>query len=90
MGKSVSEDNNKWQMGLVDVSSDEISSGYWSFFFACASVFDRYLYARPLMNKSPEDVATKLHEILIEAIKMPQFISSDNGTEFGGEAASFY
>ncbi len=38
-------------------------------------------------GETPDEVATKLHEILIEAIKMPQIISSDNGTEFGGAVA---
>ena len=87
MGKSVSEDNNRWMMDLIDVSSDEIPSGYWTFILVCVNVFDRYMYARPLMSKSPEDVAPRLHEILVEAIKTSQFISSDNGAEFGGAVA---
>ncbi len=87
VGKSISEDNNRWMMDLIDVSSDEIPSGYWTFILVCVNVFDRYMYARPLMSKSPEDVAPKLHEILVEAINMPQFISSDNGAEFGGDVA---
>ncbi len=77
-------------MDLVDVSSDEIPSGYWTFFLVSLNVFHRYMYARPLMSKSPEEVATKLHEILIEVIKTPQFISSDNGAEFGGTWQSFF
>ena len=32
VGKSISEDNNRWQMDLIDVSSDEIPSGRWRFF----------------------------------------------------------
>ena len=86
-GKSISEDNNRWMMDLVDVSSDEIPSGNATFILVCVNVFDRYMYARSLPSKSPEDVAPKLHEILVSAIKMPQFISSDNGTEFGGDVA---
>ncbi len=33
VGKSISEDNNRWQMDLIDVSSDEIPSGHWRFVF---------------------------------------------------------
>ena len=86
-GKTISEDNNRWQMDLIDVSSEEIPSGQWRFFLVCVNVFDRYLYAKPLMTKTPEEVATKLKEILNEAVKMPQVISSDNGLEFGGAVA---
>ena len=87
VGKSVSEDNNRWMMDLIDVSSEEIPAGRFKFFLVCVNVFDRFMYARPLTGKSPGDVEPKLHEILIEAVKMPQFISSDNGLEFSGEVA---
>ena len=52
-------------------------------------MFNRYLYARPLTSKEPREVALKLKEILEEARKKPQVISSDNGTEFGGIVAEF-
>ncbi len=86
-GKTISEDDNRWQMDLIDVSAAEIPSGYWRFFLVCVDVFDRFLYARPLMGKTPEEVAAKLKMILNEAVKMPQIISSDNGLEFGGAVA---
>ena len=52
-------------------------------------MFNRYLYARPLTSKEPREVALKLKQILDEARKKPQVISSDNGTEFGGIVAEF-
>ena len=91
LGKSISEDDNRWMMDLIDVSPEAIPAGYWKFFLVCVNVFDRYLYARPLSGKDPKEVATKLKEILDEATsdgcKRPQVISSDNGTEFGGAVA---
>ena len=39
-GKSISEDDNRWQMDLVDVSSAGIPAGYWKLFLVAVSVFD--------------------------------------------------
>ena len=90
-GKSISEDDNRWMMDLIDVSPEAIPAGYWKFFLVCVNVFDRYLYVRPLMGKDPKEVSTKLKEILDEATsdgrKKPQVISSGNGAEFGGTVA---
>ena len=91
-GKSISEDDNRWMMDLVDVSSPGIPAGYWKFFLVVVNVFDRFLYARPLSGKDPPEVAKKLKEILDAASgdnrKRPQIISSDNGSEFQGEVAA--
>ena len=88
VGKSISEDDSRWMMDLIDVSPEAIPAGYWKFFLVAVNVFDRYMYARPLSGKDPQEVAAKLREILDEAAsegrKRPQIISSDNGTEFGG------
>ena len=89
LGKSISEDDNRWQMDLIDVSPESIPAGSWKFFLVCVNVFNRYLYARPLTSKEPREVALKLKQILDEARKKPQVISSDNGTEFGGIVAEF-
>ena len=89
-GKSISEDDNRWMMDLVDVSSPGIPAGSWKFFLVAVNVFDRFLYARPLSGKDPPEVAKKLKEILDAASgdnrKKPQIISSDNGSEFQGES----
>jgi transposase InsO family protein len=83
-GKSVSEDDNRWMMDLIDVS--RVPAGSWKFFLVCVNVFDRYLYVRPLKTKDGPDVAKELTAILTEARgagrKTPQVISSDNGSEF--------
>ncbi len=89
LGKSVSEDDNRWQMDLIDVSPEAIPAGSWKLSLVCVNMFNRYLYARPLTSKEPKEVALKLKEILDEAHKKPQVISSDNGTEFGAFAAQF-
>ena len=89
LGKSISEDDNRWQMDLIDVSPEAIPAGSWKFFLVCVNVFNRYLYARPLTSKEPKEVALKLKEIIDEARKKPQVISSDNGAEFGGLVAQF-
>ena len=83
-GKSISEDNNRWQMDLIDVSN--VPSGSWKFFLACCNVTDRYMYAKPINSKEPKETAKALEFVLNEAArqgrKKPQIISSDNGSEF--------
>ena len=32
LGKSISEDDNRWQMDLIDVSPESIPAGSWNFF----------------------------------------------------------
>ena len=91
-GKSISEDDNRWQMDLIDILGVEGGSRYYHFILVVANVFDRYLYARPLLSKNADDVAEKLAEILDQAPKegrrIPQLISSDNGKEFKAEVAA--
>jgi len=83
-GKTVSEDDNRMQMDLVDVSN--APAGDWKFFLAVVNVFDRYLYVRPLRSKAPKGVAEALTAILASAKadgrKTPSIVSSDNGLEF--------
>ena len=51
VGKSISEDDNRWMMDLIDVSPEAIPAGYCKFFLVAVNVFDRYMYARPLSGK---------------------------------------
>ena len=89
-GKTISEDDNRWMMDLVDVSN--VPAGSFKFFLVCVNVFDRFMYARPLPSKEPREVAAKLEEILKsragEGRKKPNIVSSDNGAEFGGPVAA--
>ena len=83
-GKSISENDNRWQMDLVDVSN--VPAGYRKYFLVVVNVLDRYMYARPLTTKLPKEVTTALGEIIAQAEregrKRPQIISSDSGSEF--------
>lgn len=79
-GKTVSEDNNRWMMDLIDVSKIDYSG--CKFILFCISVFDRVMYARDLKSKEGPVVAAALKDILEEAPERPQVISSDNGSEF--------
>ena len=83
-GKTISEDNNRWQMDLIDVSN--VPAGIRKLFLICVNVTDRFMYARPLTTKDSREVAAELSAILKEAVSTgrgkPQIISSDNGSEF--------
>jgi transposase InsO family protein len=80
-GKTVSEDDNRGQMDLVDVAG---KAGDWKFFLVYVNVFDRMVYAKPLTSKEPLEVMQKLKAILSELPNKPgpRVISSDNGPEF--------
>ena len=79
-GKTISEDNNRWMMDLLDTST--ITYSGCKFILFCINVFDRVVYARALQSKSEAVVAKALEEILQQAEEKPQVISSDNGSEF--------
>ena len=81
-GKTVSEDDNRWMMDLIDVAS--YSGDSWRFILVCINVYDRFIYAKMLRSKEPSEVAGQLREILKEARKKPQFITCDQGNEFKG------
>lgn len=79
-GKTVSEDDNRWMMDLIDTVN--IPYAGCKFILFCVNAFDRYIYARALKSKTGHAVANALKSILASAEKKPQVISSDNGTEF--------
>lgn len=86
-GKSVSENDNRWMMDLVSfVNVSQVPAGDKPFFLVVVNVRDRYMYARALASKAPADVAAGLRQIMAQAQKedrkLPDFVSSDNGTEF--------
>ena len=81
-GKSISEDDNRWMMDLIDFRV----RGDLSYFLVCVNVFDRYMYARPLATKKVNEVLGQLSDVLDECEdsgrKEPTVISSDGGGEF--------
>lgn len=79
-GKTISEDNNRWMMDLLDTSTIKYSG--CKFILLCINVFDRVMFAKALKSKSEAEVAQKLNDILTEADKKPQIITSDRGSEF--------
>ena len=51
------------------------------YILVCINVFDRYLYAEPIGRKESKYVAVALGNIFRRAAKLPNLISSDQGTE---------
>ena len=84
LGKTISEDENRWQADLVDLIGLDMA-GRAKHLLVCVSAFDRYIYAEPLRDKTGSEVAEHLKRILDRARKKPQVLSSDNGPEFAGE-----
>ena len=40
-GQTISEDDNRWMMDLIDVSPAAIPAGSWKFFLVCVNLNDR-------------------------------------------------
>jgi len=81
-GRTVSENDNRWMMDLIDVGGH--SGDSFKFILVCINIYDRFIYAKMLRSKEPREVSVQLEAILREARKKPQFITSDQGNEFKG------
>jgi transposase InsO family protein len=70
-----------WDMDLADVSNIAEHNNGIKFWLIVIDVFSRYLWLKPLTNKSHISVVNALNEILFEG-RIPKKIRSDKGKEF--------
>jgi len=72
------------QIDLMDFSNlSKFNSGY-SFLLNVIDIFSKFLWSIPLKNKSGENVAYHIQNIIMSE-GVPRVIASDNGTEFRNE-----
>ena len=74
-----------WQVDLSDMTHlDTYNSGCKYLLFAI-DVFSRYLWVRPLLNKSAKSTVKALVDIFHVDNRVPGYISTDQGAEFLGK-----
>ena len=78
----VSGIDSQWQADLVDVSAlSKYNKGH-KFILTCIDVFSKFAWARPLKNKSEENVVRAFRSILKEHNRKPKTIQTDKEGEF--------
>lgn len=84
----VSRPNAQWQMDLANFWEYRHHNNGYTYLLVFIDVNSKYMFARPIKRKFPEDVLGPLKEILKElhekGLKNPSVIQSDNGSEFMG------
>lgn len=74
----------QWELDLIDMSNFEHLNEKTTFVLMVVDCHSKFLWSRPLKNKSAELVAFELQNILLQE-GAPEIISSDNGSEFVNE-----
>jgi len=75
------------QIDLSDFSEYKGYNKMYRYILSAVDVHSKYLYARPLLRKTPEKVAEALKDILSTMDNKPSIIQIDNGGEFQGEVS---
>ena len=75
-----------WQADLQDLTKTAGANNGKGWLLAVIDVFSKYVYARPLANKTAPVVAAAMKEILDEEARknnrMPSLVQTDQGSEF--------
>lgn len=71
-----------WQIDLIEMQPyEDINKGY-RYILVVIDCYSKYVWVRPLKNKTGVEVASKMKSILNKAGYIPKNIQSDHGTEF--------
>ena len=74
--------NRQWQADLVEMGHFAKENKNYKYMLTVIDIFSRYAYARPLKNKSGQEVATALGDIFNKNNIKPNYIQTDQGKEF--------
>jgi hypothetical protein len=83
----IEEKMKQFEMDLIDMSNYEHFNEKTTFVLMVVDCHSKFLWARPLKNKTAELVAYELQGIILQE-GAPEVISSDNGAEFSNETMS--
>ena len=95
LGKSLAEDvGTRWQMDLGDMKNQKVehkkkADAAYSAFLVCIDCFSRQIWAKPLKQKTQQEVMTKVSQFVSDVRPRPKIVSSDNGQEFRGLVSEF-
>lgn len=81
--------NGRWMIDLVDFNPLKGSNNNYRYVLTCIDVMTRYLFTRPLKEKTAEAVRAALEQIAEEAEATPDILQSDQGGEFKREVSDW-
>lgn len=84
-----SQPNERWAIDLVDMQRYETKNRGYKYILTCIDHYSRRVWAKPLKNKTAEDVALAIGQICDDAGVYPHILQKDNGGEFQGETNAF-
>lgn len=71
-----------WQIDLAEMQQFADENAGNRYILVCINCYSKYLYVRPIKNKTGAEVARAMKSIIDEAAYTPVNIQSDHGTEF--------
>ena len=84
-----SQPNERWAIDLVDMQRYETKNRGYKYILTCIDHYSRRVWAKPLKNKTAEDVSLAIGQICEDAGVYPHILQKDNGGEFQGETNEF-
>lgn len=81
------EPGHIFQVDLTDMSNFAKTNRGIKYLLTAIDVDSRYAWAKPIKNKTSEEVLSKFEDIIAE--KKPEEVSSDNGSEFKSVFAKY-
>lgn len=71
-----------WQLDLADMQGYAKENDGFKFWLVVIDTFSKFLWVRPVRNKSAKTVAETFEAILLQSGRKPNNINTDKGTEF--------
>ena len=71
-----------WQIDLADVQNVAKNNDDYRYLVTCIDVFSKFAWVVPIKNKKAETVLDAFKSIVTESNRKPNFLQSDQGTEF--------
>lgn len=71
-----------WQIDLAEMQPYARENRGYRYIFVVIDCYSKYVWTRPLKNKTAREISEAMKEVLKDAYYAPKHIQSDHGTEF--------
>jgi hypothetical protein len=75
-----------WQSDLADLHQLKKENDGYAYIAVFIDVLSRYVFARPLKRKTPQEVGAVFKEIIESSGRKPWYLTTDRGLEYKGKA----
>lgn len=86
----VSGIDDLWQADLADMQKISRQNGGYNFLLVVIDVFSKFLWVKPLKNKTAMITLDAIDQIIIDSQRKPKNFMTDKGTEFVNEPTQRY